>query len=57
MTATEAQKQPISTFEDAVLLLNYGEENRKYRSTQSNEYSSRSHTLFQIVHLIINQVY
>lgn len=29
-------------------LKDYGEENRKYRETLINEYSSRSHTIFQI---------
>jgi len=47
--ATEAKKQMISSFEDAIMLLNHGEENRRYRSTVLNEYSSRSHTIFQIV--------
>ncbi len=45
----DAKKIKIKNFDDGIILLNFGEENRKYRETQINEYSSRSHTIFQIV--------
>ena len=44
-----AKRVKIKTFEDGIALKDYGEENRKYRETLINEYSSRSHTIFQIV--------
>jgi centromeric protein E len=51
-----AKRVKIKTFEDGIALKDYGEENRKYRETLINEYSSRSHTIFQIV-IIVNIVY
>lgn len=38
----------IKNFEGGIELKDKGEENRKYRDTLINEYSSRSHTIFQI---------
>ena len=43
-----AKRVKINNFEDGVGIKDYGEENRKYRETLCNEYSSRSHTIFQI---------
>ena len=43
-----AKRVQISNFEDGIKLKDFGEENRKYRDTMINEYSSRSHTIFQI---------
>jgi len=48
-----AKKIKIKNFEDGIILKDFGEENRKYRETLINEYSSRSHTIFQIVKLSI----
>ncbi len=31
-----------------ILLMNYGEEHRKYRATHMHDHSSRSHTIFRI---------
>jgi centromeric protein E len=42
------REQEIQSFEDAMILLSYGEENRAYRDTGINERSSRSHTIFRI---------
>lgn len=39
----------VWNFEQTMLLLNYGEEHRKYRETNLNDHSSRSHTVFRIV--------
>jgi hypothetical protein len=43
-----AKRIRIKSFDDGISLKDYGEENRKYRETLINEYSSRSHTIFQI---------
>lgn len=43
-----AKRIKIKSFEDGITLKDFGEENRKYRETLINEYSSRSHTIFQI---------
>ena len=43
-----AKKLKIDNFETAIGIKDFGEENRKYRETLINEYSSRSHTIFQI---------
>ena len=43
-----AKRVQIKNFEDGIKLKDFGEENRKYRDTLINEYSSRSHTIFQI---------
>ena len=48
------KKIRIKTFDDGINLKDYGEENRKYRETYINEYSSRSHSIFQIVIRFIN---
>ena len=42
------KKVLIQNFEDGINLKDYGEENRKYKETLINEYSSRSHSIFQI---------
>ena len=43
-----AKRVKINNFEDGIGIKDFGEENRKYRETLFNEYSSRSHTIFQI---------
>ena len=43
-----AKKVIIDNFETGIEIKNFGEENRKYRETLFNEYSSRSHCIFQI---------
>lgn len=43
-----ATKVLIQNFEEGISLKDKGEENRQYRDTIINEYSSRSHTVFQI---------
>ena len=44
----EAQKICINTFEEGIQLKDIGEEKRQYKDTLINEYSSRSHTIFQL---------
>ncbi len=44
----EAQKIYINTFQDGIKLKDIGEEKRQYKNTIINEYSSRSHTIFQL---------
>lgn len=41
-------QQQIETFDQAMLLVNYGEENRIYKETHIHEHSSRSHTIFRV---------
>ena len=43
-----AKRVKIKTFEQGIAIKDYGEENRNYRETLINEYSSRSHCIFQI---------
>ena len=43
-----AKKVRIDNFETGIGIKDFGEENRKYRETLFNEYSSRSHSIFQI---------
>ena len=43
-----AKRVKIKNFEEGIAIKDYGEENRKYRETLLNEYSSRSHCVFQI---------
>ena len=43
-----AKKVIMDSFETGIDIKNFGEENRKYRETLFNEYSSRSHCIFQI---------
>ena len=44
----EAQKVCINSFEEGIQLKDIGEEKRQYKDTIINEYSSRSHTIFQL---------
>ena len=44
----EAQKICINSFEDGIQLKDIGEEKRQYKDTIINDYSSRSHTIFQL---------
>ena len=43
-----AKRVHIRNFEEGIGVKDYGEENRKYRETVFNEFSSRSHCIFQI---------
>ena len=43
-----AKRVKIKNFDQGIAIKDYGEENRKYRETLINEYSSRSHCIFQI---------
>ena len=43
-----AKRVRIRNFEEGIGIKDYGEENRKYRETVFNEFSSRSHCIFQI---------
>lgn len=43
------KRQKVKTFDEAIFLMNYGEEHRMYRETNFHEHSSRSHTIFQVV--------
>ena len=40
--------QQVWTFDQAIILMNYGEEHRMYKETSIHEHSSRSHTIFRI---------
>ena len=48
LIVSEAQKICITSFEEGVQLKDIGEEKRIYKNTIINEYSSRSHTIFQL---------
>ena len=48
LVVSEAQKICINSFEEGVQLKDIGEEKRQYKNTIINEYSSRSHTIFQL---------
>lgn len=39
----------VHSFEEAILVLKIGEEERNYAQTSFNDRSSRSHTVFQVV--------
>eukprot|EP00357_Protocruzia_adherens_P008266 CAMPEP_0115016942 /NCGR_PEP_ID=MMETSP0216-20121206/27785_1 /TAXON_ID=223996 /ORGANISM="Protocruzia adherens, Strain Boccale" /LENGTH=259 /DNA_ID=CAMNT_0002387591 /DNA_START=38 /DNA_END=814 /DNA_ORIENTATION=+ len=45
---SEAKKQQVWTFDQVIILMNYGEEHRIYRETSIHEHSSRSHTIFKV---------
>lgn len=42
------KQQQVWTFDQVILLMNYGEEHRTYRETSIHEHSSRSHTIFKL---------
>ena len=42
------RQQKVKTMEEALHLLNFGEEYRKYRVTDYNTHSSRSHTIYKV---------
>ena len=42
------KQQQVWSFDQVLILLNYGEEHRAYRETTIHEHSSRSHTLFKL---------
>ena len=48
LVVLEAQKICINSFEEGIQLKDIGEEKRQYKDTIINEYSSRSHTIFQL---------
>ena len=48
LIAPEAQKICINSFEEGIQLKDIGEEKRQYKDTIINDYSSRSHTIFQL---------
>jgi len=39
----------VRTFEEAIMVLKIGEEERNYAQTNFHDRSSRSHTIFQVV--------
>ena len=51
-----AKKVRVKNFEEGINLKDFGEENRKYRETLINEYSSRSHSIFQIVKFLFSSL-
>ena len=48
LIVSDAQRVCINSFEEGVQLKDLGEEKRQYKNTIINEYSSRSHTIFQL---------
>ena len=48
LIVSEAQKICINSFEEGIQLKDIGEEKRQYKNTIINDYSSRSHTIFQL---------
>ena len=48
LIVSEAQKICINSFEEGIQLKDLGEEKRQYKNNIINEYSSRSHTIFQL---------
>lgn len=42
------KRQQVWSFEQAVLLMNFGEEQRTYKATRIHEHSSRSHAIFRL---------
>jgi hypothetical protein len=42
------KKQQVWSFDQAIILMNYGEEHRVYKETSIHEHSSRSHTIFRL---------
>lgn len=42
------KQQQVWTFDQVIILMNYGEEHRCYRETSIHEHSSRSHTIFKL---------
>ena len=47
--------QQVWTFDQAIILMNYGEEHRIYKETSIHEHSSRSHTIFRIYKILLNK--
>ena len=41
-------KQQVYSFDQAIILLNFGEEHRVYKETSIHEHSSRSHTIYRL---------
>lgn len=41
-------RQQVKTFEQAMILMHFGEEQRVYKETNIHDHSSRSHTIFRI---------
>jgi hypothetical protein len=42
------KQQQVWTFDQVIILMNFGEEHRCYRETSIHEHSSRSHTIFKL---------
>jgi hypothetical protein len=42
------KKQQAWTFDQAIILMNYGEEHRVYKETSIHDHSSRSHTIYRL---------
>ena len=49
---SESKKEEIKNFEEGIQMKNIGEENRKYRDTMINEYSSHSHIIHHHFHYL-----
>ena len=48
VTVQGLKQQQVWSFDQVIILMNYGEEHRSYRETSIHEHSSRSHTIFKI---------
>jgi Kinesin motor domain/Regulator of chromosome condensation (RCC1) repeat len=44
----DLSKYEVKSFEQVIMIMNYGEEHRMYRETSIHEHSSRSHTIFRV---------
>jgi centromeric protein E len=42
------KRQQVWAFEQAIILMNYGEEHRVYKETNIHDHSSRSHSIFRV---------
>ena len=48
MDVAQLNKQQVYSFDQAIILLNFGEEHRVYKETSIHEHSSRSHTIYRL---------
>ena len=44
----DLSKYEVKSFDQVIMIMNYGEEHRMYRETSIHEHSSRSHTIFRV---------
>ena len=44
----DLSKYEVQSFDQVIMVMNYGEEHRMYRETSIHEHSSRSHTIFRV---------